>query len=216
MKIVPLIGLALACTAADAAIISVTGNIAHIATPTGFLDPINNFDPMRAWDELQNVSVSNLSAEATNNPCDTRPSGPTPAPGIVSGTFDSHMILASDFTFYTGSIRFSGQIAAVIVDPGSILASDPSFAPPGLIIYGQNGTVPSLQDMVGGGGAPGGTGDWIRVDGDTLTLNELFGHPFSWGQGDMVEIRVLTYVPAPGVPMMLGAVSVCLARRRRR
>lgn len=194
-------------TAANASITSNAGSTTFLGTP-----PLNaqqfNLTGATAycWNEQTGVTSSATPVNITSNGIY---SGPTPNFSIVSGTFDSHFIHFDPSptpTAISGSVTFSGTIAAVIYDRTLLSLSDSVFGSGGTTYDTAN----PLRSMVGN--AVGSNG--LTVAGNTLFF-QLGVFPGMVNR--MAEIRVLTVsIPTPSSAALATLGGLITLRRRRR
>ncbi|HVZ93489.1 MAG TPA: hypothetical protein VG797_03165 [Phycisphaerales bacterium] len=188
-------------TDADASIVSVSGQTTLLGSPPadctlGQLAGFNAF----AWDEQQNVSVSSgIFFDMVNNPA----TNATAIPGVLAGTFDSHFLhweAIPGVVGAAGTVTFSGQILGVEFIHTDLDITDP--------ILGSFGTTyPTgfpFRDITFSNSS-------FSINNNVLSYN-FFISPV---QG-VVEVRVVTGVPAPGVASVAGLMGLAAVRRRRR
>lgn len=164
-------------------------------TPTSLTGPI-----AYAWDEQQGVPVANLFVDMTNNPC---PNPGAAIPGLLSGVVDSHFIHFEDFSGLppaVGSVTFNDPIVGVIFYNAQLDATD--------ALLGAGGTVyPTLfpfRDLTT-------NTSFFSISGSTInfsldTISPVLG---------VMQVRVLTQVPAPGSAVGVAMVGAACFRRRR-
>jgi len=197
--VLSLSALALSSSYASAAIIGVAGSCIQISPPAtataGSLAAAKAF----AWNEQTNITVgTGIFCDETQNPGGSV----TPIPGILTGTFDSHMIHFEGIpglTGVSGSVAFSQPIVGVIFQTTSLNNTDVSCGAPSTVY-------PTLYPLRQFGTS------FFSLTGNTLTfqLNNIGSAPL------LVEVRVLTHsVPAPGSLALLGMGGTLAFRRRR-
>lgn len=191
---------ALTTTGAHAAISSVAGMTTWVTSPSGNcgLGGMPGFNAS-AWDEKQTVGGS-FFADQTNNGPDSGA-----IPGTIGGLFDSHFIhwepLPGAIGAF-GSVTYNNPIVGVMFTANSLDLSDNTLGHP-------NVTYPTLYTFRGIGGFPPST---INVVGNTIHFNFQSFAP----NIQVVQVRVLTRVPAPGSLSLLGLSGLVATRRRRR
>ncbi len=201
MKLVlAMTGLGLTGSMACGAIANVFGQTTWLTTPPascvlGALTGLNAF----TWDEKQNVAVSGLAVDMTNNPGAS--SGAIA--GVLNGSFDSHFIhldLVVGTFNAVGAVQFSGKIRGVIFTAPLLDATDASLG-------ATTTTYPTFfpfRGLIGNSS--------FSINNDTLSFNLSSISPV----GSVVQLRVLTDpVPAPGAAGLLGLSGLAAARRRR-
>jgi hypothetical protein len=184
---------------AAASIVTVSGQTTLIGPPIDC--SINQLAGTTAfaWDEQQNVSVTGLPTDETQNP------GGTAAPvfGVLSGVYDSHFLHFQGIPLNNaaGSVTFSGPIVGVIWNNAFLDISDGQAGAPGTIY-------PTGYPTRGLLAPPPGV---LSVNANVLTFN--FQNAFT--PNDLVQVRILTQVPAPGACGLLATAGIFAARRRR-
>jgi len=193
--------------AANASITSNAGSTTFLGTP-----PVNaqqfNLTGTTAycWNEQTGVSTSATPVNITSNGIY---SGPAVNFGVVSGIYDSHFIHFDPSPTpgaISGSVTFSGTIAAVIYDAGLLSLSDGLFGNGGTTYDTGN----PLRSMVG---------NVVGSNGLTVAGNTLFFQigVFPGMVNRMVEMRVLTVsVPTPASAALASLGGLVALRRRRR
>lgn len=184
---------------AHAGITGVGGQTTWVTSPSGSatLGNMQGFNAF-AWDEKQNVALA-LAVDQTNNGPDSGA-----IPGTLSGTYDSHFIHWEPLPGAigaSGSVTYNNPIVGVIF---TALNLDNSDAPAGHV----NVTYPTSYPFRGIGGTPPST---INVAGNTLFFNFQSFAP----SVQVVQVRVLTRVPAPGALSLIGLSGLIATRRRR-
>jgi len=198
---IALAAFALASGAASASIINVSGSTTWLNTPPAACGPgqLTGFTAY-AWDEQQNVALT-LSVDMVNNPG----SSAAPIAGFANGTFASHFLHFEPLpgaVGAAGTVTFNAPIVAVIFTP---LNLDNSDAPAGAF-----GTLyPTLFPTRGLGTS--NPPSVVTANGNVLTFNLHVQIP----SADIIQVRVLTQVPAPGVAtaFLLG-LATCSRRQR--
>lgn len=177
-------------------ITSVAGQTMQIGPPPSCVFGALQGQTAFAWDEQQNTPQA-LVADMINN-------GPHTGaiPGPVVGLCDSHFIHFEGIPGIIGvqgSVTFSAPIAGVMFTPLNLDNSD--------IPAGAGGTVyPTGYPFRGMN-----TMSAFTVAGNTLTFNFFSIAPTN----DVIQLRVLTRVPAPGSLALLGVGGLVAGRRRR-
>lgn len=183
---------------AQAAIVNVTGQTTWLGSPPVACGPgaLTGFNA-HTWDEQTNVSLS-MIADMVNNP---GTSG-TAIAGGISGSYDSHFVHFEPLPGAIGAlgtVTFSQPIAAVLFRPLSLDNTDASC--------GAFGTVyPTTYPFRGLNAA-----SMFSINANVLTFNFQAMAPTT----DVVQVRVLTAVPAPGALGLAGLGGLCMLRRRR-
>jgi len=184
----------------SAAIVTVSGQTTQISPPLNCT--INQLTGPNAfaWDELQSVPVSGLPCDETQNP------GGSAAPtfGVLSGTYDSHFLHFQGIPVNnaSGSITFNGNIVGVVWNHNFLNISDGQAGWPGTVYP----TGYPFRGLL----APGPS--TIIVNANVLTFN--FTNSFT--PNDIVQVRIVTQVPAPGAGALLAGAGVLGLRRTRR
>lgn len=198
---ITLAALALAAGSASASIINVSGTTTLLNSPPVACGPgqLTGFNAY-AWDEQQNVAL-NLAADMVNNPG----SSAAPIAGIANGTFNSHFLHFEPLPGAigaSGTVTFNAPIVAVIFTPLNLDNSD--------VPTGAFGTLyPTLFPTRGlGTSSPPSV---VAANGNVLTFNLHVQIP----SADIIQVRVLTQVPAPGAASALLLGLATCARRRR-
>lgn len=191
---------ALSATSASAAITGTTGQATFLAVPPPSCGPGLLTGPVAyAWDEQSNVPL-NLIANMVNNPG----ASAAPIPGALIGQYDSHFIHWewNTATFaVNGTVTFSSPIVGVDFRPLDLDATD---------VYGAGGTVyPTGYPFRGLTTNPPSS---FSISGNTLSFHFNTQVPAI----DIVQLRVFTAVPAPGVAGAFAAAGLVGLRRRRR
>jgi hypothetical protein len=191
---------ALTTTGAHAGIASVGGMTTWVTSPSGNcgLGGMAGFNAF-AWDEQQNAALA-LSVDQTNNGPDSGA-----IPGFLSGTYHSHFIHWEPLPGAigaNGSVTYNDPIVGVMF---TALNLDNSDAPAGH----SSVTYPTTYAFRGIGGFPPST---INVTGNTISFNFQSFAP----NIQVVQVRVLTRIPAPGSVALLGLGGLTAIRRRRR
>jgi len=192
----------LACTAvsASAAIVGVTGSTTLLGSPPldctiGQLTGVDAF----AWDEQTNVPLVGQPVDMVNNP---GTSG-APVPGFVTGNYDSHFLHFEAIPGVIGAIgtvTFSQPIDAVIFRAINLDGTDISLGSPGTLY------------PTGFGFRTISTGNSsFSINANTLSFNFFPNIPVP----ALVQVRVLTAVPAPSAAAALGLAGLVALRRRR-
>ena len=192
---------AFAAHTASAAITGVSGQTTWLfASPascvSGGLTGFNAF----AWDEQQNVSLTNTFVNMTNNPGNMG----SPIPGLLNGSYDSHFIHFQGIPGVIsaqGNVTFNGTIVGVAFVNTTLDATDP--------LVGAFGTVYPTTYF------PRGTNtlqpSFFSINGNTIHFNLAALSSV----GEVAQIRVFTQVPSPGPIALLGLGGLVAARRRR-
>lgn len=185
---------------AQASITAVGGATTWLGTPppSCTLGALQGFTAY-AWDEQQNVNLSNLYCDETQNPGSNSGS----IPGLVNGPHDSHFIHFEPLPGAVGAIgtvTFAGPIVGVMFINNSLDLSD---APVGAF-----GTVyPTTYPLRGLNSA-----SFISYTGNVLSFNLWAAVPTN----DVAQVRVITHrVPGPGAAAVLGLGALAVGRRRR-
>lgn len=192
--------LALSAPGAYGAITSVSG-MTQLISPPGACGPgqLAGFDA-HAWNEKQGVAL-NLSVDMVNNPGTSS----SPVAGTVNGVYDSHFIHYENIpgvVSAAGTVVFSQPIVAVIFTASLLDVSDSPAGSPSTIY-------PTTYPFRGIATTPPST---FSINVNTLTFNFNTFSPAT----ELVQVRVLTLVPAPGAGVaLMGAGLLGLGRRRR-
>lgn len=184
---------------AHAGISGVAGQTTWVTTPSGSatFGNMQGFNAF-AWDEKQNVALS-LAVDQTNNGPDSGAIA-----GTLSGTYHSHFIHWEPLPGAigaSGSVTYNDPIIGVMFTP---LNLDNSDVPAGHTSV----TYPTGYPFRGIGGFPPST---INVVGNTIHFNFQSMAP----SNQVVQVRVLTQIPAPGALSLLGVSGLIATRRRR-
>ncbi|MBL8874202.1 MAG: PEP-CTERM sorting domain-containing protein [Phycisphaerae bacterium] len=193
------LAIAAGAGAASAAITGVTGSTTWLGTPPVNCSPSFLMGgTVYTWDEQQNVSTSGVNVDMVNNPGTS--SGAIA--GTISGNFDSHFIHLEDYSGagpFSGSVTFSGTIVGVIFINTTLDNTD--------VQWGAGGTIyPTGYPFRGLS-----TQSSFSILGNQIKFNLMAISPVA----EVVQIRVLTKVPAPGSMALLGLGGLVMARRRR-
>ena len=192
---------ALAAHHASAAITGVSGQTNWLLLPpasctAGALTGFN----AHAWDEQQNVALTNTFVDMTNNPGNMG----SPIPGLLNGSYDSHFIHFEGIPGVIsaqGNVTFNGTIVGVAFVNTTLDATDP--------LVGAFGTVYPTTYF------PRGTNtiipSFFSISGNTIHFNLAALSSV----GEVAQIRVFTQVPTPGPIALLGLGGLLAARRRR-
>lgn len=193
--------LAVSAGSASAAISGVSGQTTWLITPpisctVSTLNGLNTY----VWDEQQNINVTNVFVNMANNPC---PAPGSAIPGLISGNVDSHLVHYENYTGApggVGSVTFQDPIVGVIFLAPDLDNTDATL--------GAGGTVyPTLfpfRDLTFNSSTFSISGNTMNFQLDTLS--PVLG---------VVQMRVLTQVPAPGAAASLGLMALATMRRRR-
>jgi len=187
-------------TTASAAIFGVTGSTNWLTTPPVSCVPGALNGPLAfTWDEQQNATTSGQYCDMVNNPGTSAGA----IAGVISGTFDSHFISYQDYSGLppaVGSVTFTGQIMGVIFVGTTLDGTD--------VQWGSGGTTyPTLYPFRGLNFSSA-----FSISGNTITFNLSTISPVI----EVVQIRVLTAVPAPGCAALLGLGGMVACRRKRK
>lgn len=192
---------AFAAHGASAAITGVSGQTNWLLLPppsctSGSLTGFNAF----AWDEQQNVGLTNTFVDMTNNPGNMG----SPIPGLLNGSYDSHFIHFQGIPGVIsaqGNVTFNGTIVGVAFVNTTLDATDP--------LVGAFGTVYPTTYF------PRGTNtlqpSFFSINGNTIHFNLAALSSV----GEVAQIRVFTQVPSPGPVALLGLGGLVAFRRRR-
>lgn len=185
--------------AAHAGISSVGGMTTWVTSPSGNcgIGGMPGFNAF-AWDEKQTVGGS-FFVDQTNNGPDSGA-----IPGTIGGLFDSHFIHWEPLPGaigVNGSVTYNNAIVGVFFTALNLDLSDNTLGH-------TNVTYPTSYPFRGIGGVPPST---INVVGNTLFFNFQSMAP----SNQVVQVRVLTQVPAPGALSLLAASGLVACRRRR-
>lgn len=192
-------GVMAGASVASAAITGVTGSTTWLGTPPVNCSPSFLMGgTVYTWDEQQNVSTSGVNVDMVNNPGTSAGA----IPGTLVGTYDSHFIHLEDYSGagpFTGSVTFSGTIVGVIFINTTLDNTDVQF--------GSGGTIyPTTYPFRGLS-----TQSSFSIVGNQINFSLMAISPVA----EVVQIRVLTKVPAPGSIALLGLGGLVAARRRR-
>lgn len=191
--------LVLAASSASGAIVTTTGNGLQIPAPASCVPgALTGGQIAHAWDELQGVSLSNLLVDMVNNPG----ASSSPLAGTVSGVVDSHIVHVEDYSGLppaVGTIVFNNPIVGVIMFNNTLDNTD--FLGAGGTTYP---TFYPFRDLTTNNSS-------FSINANVLSFNltnlsPVFG---------VVQVRVLTQVPAPGVVSVAGLAGLAVIRRRR-
>lgn len=201
LSTVGMMGLAMTmgAGAASAAITGVTGSTTWLGTPPVNCSPSFLMGgTVYTWDEQQNVSTSGVNVDMVNNPGTSAGA----IAGTISGNFDSHFIHLEDYSGagpFSGSVTFSGTIVGVIFINTTLDNTD--------VQWGAGGTIyPTGYPFRGLS-----TQSSFSILGNQIKFNLMAISPVA----EVVQIRVLTKVPAPGSMALMGLGGLVMARRRR-
>lgn len=186
---------------ASAAITGVSGQTTWLfASPascvSGALTGFNAF----AWDEQQNIPLTNTFVDLTNNPGNMG----APIPGVLNGNFDSHFIHFQGIPGVIsaqGNVTFNGTIVGVAFVNTTLDVTDPlagafgTVYPTSYFARGANTVIPSF----------------FSVSGNTIHFNLAALSSV----GEVAQLRVFTQVPTPGPLALLGLGGLLASRRRR-
>lgn len=194
--------LAVCAGSASANISGVSGQTTWLGTPPitctpGTLNGLNTY----VWDEQQNINVANVFVNMANNPC---PAPGSAIPGLISGNVDSHFVHLENYTGATGgvgTVTFQDPIVGVIFFATDLDNTDASLGAGGTVYP----TSFPFRDLTFNSST-------FSINGSTMsyqldTLSPVLG---------VVQMRVLTQVPAPGAAASLGLIGLATMGRRRR
>ncbi|MFG0306440.1 MAG: hypothetical protein ACF8Q5_09540 [Phycisphaerales bacterium JB040] len=194
--------LAVAANPLQADIVSVSGEVAHIAAPASVESgALSTPQLMHVFLERENVNFSGI-VNRVNPPIGFDNTVTNAATVGYSGLVDSHMIHfdnigQADLDEATGRITFDNTIVAIIFINTQLDTSD-----------AQLGAIGTLY--------PGGLANRGFSGFDTIRLespNSVFVALANGGAMD--QIRVLTTVPAPSGTLALASIALFASRRRR-
>ena len=186
-------------SAASGAITGVTGSATWLGSPPVSCVPgALTGGTVSAWDEQQNVFNSGVFVDMVNNPG----SSTGAVSGVLAGSFDSHFLHLEDYSGvgpFGGSVTFNGTIVGVIFVNLTLDNTD--------AVFGSGGTVyPTGYPFRGLN-----TQSQFSILGNTLKFNFNAISPVA----EVVQVRVLTHIPAPGGFALLGMGGLLAGRRRR-
>ncbi len=184
---------------AHATITGVFSQAQQIAAPASCLSFALTGPNAFAWNEQQNISVTGLFCDETQNPGGNT----SPVPGTLSGTFNSHMLHFQGIpnSSAVGSVTFATPIVGLMFNRLALDLSDASCGALGTAYpTGYTGRGISLV-----------TPSFISISGNVLTFNLSWAPPV----GDLPQVRVITAVPAPASAALLGLSGLVAIRRRR-
>lgn len=194
--------LALAVSPLRADIVSVSGEVAHIAAPASVESgALSTAQLMHVFQEQHGVNFSG-AVNRINPPIGFDNIVTNAATLTYTGLVDSHMIHfdnigQTDLDAATGRIEFDNTIVAIIYINTQLDASDAQLGAPGTL-------------YPGGLGNRGFSGfDTIRLESPTSVFVTLANG------GAMDQIRVLTVVPAPSSALAFASLALLGSRRRR-
>lgn len=124
---------AMGSVSAFGAITGVAGQTTWLLTPPAAATPSSLLGPNAfAWDEKQNLFVTNVMCDLTNNPGNSG----SPVFGLVSGNVDSHFIHFQQNTAATlvnGQVTFAGKIRGVMFMQNTLDITDIPLGSPSTI-----------------------------------------------------------------------------------
>ena len=194
-------GMVVGAGAASAAITGVSGQTTWLGSPPvscwpGALTGFNAF----AWDEQQNVPLTNTFVDFTNNPGNMG----SPTPGLLNGSYNSHFIHFEGIPGVIsaqGNVTFNGTIVGVAFVNTTLDVTDP--------LVGAFGTVYPTTYFPRGANTL--QPSFFSVLGNTIHFNLAALSSV----GEVAQLRVFTQVPTPGPVALLGLGGLLAARRRR-
>jgi len=201
LSTVGMMGLAMTmgAGAASAAITSVSGSTTWLGTPPVNCSPSFLMGgTVYTWDEQQNVSTSGVNVDMVNNPGTSAGA----IAGTLAGNYDSHFIHLEDYSGagpFTGSVTFSGTIVGVIFVNTTLDNTDVQFGSGGTI-YPTGYPFRGLSSQSS-----------FSIVGNQINFSLMAISPVA----EVVQIRVLTLVPAPGSMALLGLGGLVACRRKR-
>jgi MYXO-CTERM domain-containing protein len=197
----------LAPIAANAAILSTSGQVVQIAPPASAVYGALPGPPAFAWNEASGVSSTAVLVNTLGNGTFT---GGSYSPTVYAGLLDSHMIhfdASTGVAVVQGSVTFSSNIVAVIYENNLLDISDGPL--------GAFGTTYATGDPFRSHSSMLGTTSYT-VAGNVLTFTLWANSSPAW-PNKMAELRVLTdAVPGPGAAALLGLAGLAGRRGRRR
>lgn len=197
----------LAPIAANAAILSTSGQVVQIAPPASAVYGALPGPPAFAWNEASGVSSTAVLVNTLGNGTF---SGGSYGPMVYAGVVDSHMIhfdASTGVAVVQGSVTFSSNIVAVIYENNLLDISDGPL--------GAFGTTYATGDPFRSHSSMLGTTSYT-VAGNVLTFMLWANSSPGW-PNQMAELRVLTdAVPGPGAAALLGLAGLAGRRGRRR
>ena len=197
----------LAPIAANAAILSTSGQVVQIAPPASAVYGALPGPPAFAWNEASGVSSTAVLVNTLGNGTFT---GGSYGPTVYAGVVDSHMIhfdASTGVAVVQGSVTFSSNIVAVIYENNLLDIGDGPL--------GAFGTTYATGDPFRSHSSMLGTTSYT-VAGNVLTFTLWANSSPAW-PNKMAELRVLTdAVPGPGAAALLGLAGLAGRRGRRR
>ncbi|HEX8876721.1 MAG TPA: hypothetical protein VF777_08240 [Phycisphaerales bacterium] len=184
-----------------AAITGVSGQTTWLfaAPPSCVSGALTGFNA-HAWDEQQNVALTNTFVDFTNNPGNMG----SPTPGLLNGSYNSHFIHFEGIPGVIsaqGNVTFNGTIVGVAFVNTTLDATDP--------LVGAFGTVYPTTYFPRGANTL--QPSFFSVLGNTIHFNLAALSSI----GEVAQLRVFTQVPTPGPLALLGLGGLVAARRRR-
>lgn len=191
---------AMSLSSTSGAIISTSGDGLQIAPPLSCaVGALPGPQTAHCWDELQGIAITGLNVDMVNNPG----SSGAPVAGTISGVVDSHFIHVEDFSGLppaVGTVTFNNPIIGVAIFNTTLDNTD---------IYGAAGTTyPTFfpnRDLTF-------NGSFFSINSNVLTFNLTNISPVL----GVMQLRVFTRVPTPGVVSVAGLAGIAALRRSRR